>query len=118
MKSIKKLLPIFLFLLLSSTFLFSQENEPQPFIVSIAPDSLFANYEYSQVKFFVVSIGSTILGDPTESAIKDLNEMIIDFCKKAKFDGFILNQIVFAKPFDEGKLIAYGTLLRKKVNTK
>ena len=78
------------------------------------PDSLFVYYEYSQVKFFVVSISSAILGDPTTSAVKDLNEEIVDFCKKTKFDGFILNQIVFTKPFDEGKLIAYGTLIRKK----
>lgn len=55
------------------------------------------------------------MGDPTEGAIDDLKEKIVETCKKNKFDGFILNQMVFAKPVDEGKLIGYGTLLRKKV---
>jgi len=117
----KKLLLIFVMfvaLVSSSKNVYCQYKEPQPFIVSIVPDSLFMLYDYSQVKFFIVTIGSKIMGDPTEGAVTDLNKQIVDFCKKQKFDGFILSQIVFTKPFDEGKLIAYGTLIRKKVKTK
>ncbi len=95
-----------------SDYLYCQEA--QPFIISIEPDSLFHNYEYSQTAFFVVSIESQVLSDPTESAINELNEKIVNTCKQNKFDGFILNQLVYTKPFDEGKLIAYGTLLRAK----
>jgi len=95
--------------------MYGQDKEAKPFIVSIMPDSLFATYDYSQTVFITVSIESRIMGDPTEGAIDDLKEKIIETCKLNKFDGFILNQLVFAKPFDEGKLIGYGTLLRKKV---
>jgi hypothetical protein len=83
--------------------------------VSIIPDSLFASYDYSQTIFLTVSVSSKLFGDPTESAIKDLQKLIIETCNLNKYDGFILNQMVFAKPFDEGKLIAYGTLIKKKI---
>ncbi|MFZ4725391.1 MAG: hypothetical protein ACOYMD_08055 [Paludibacter sp.] len=93
---------------------FCQVKVPEPYILSIAPDSLFAKYDYSQIVFVVVSIPSTFGKDPTEKGIEELKKQIIANCKLNKFDGFILNQMVFTKPFDEGKLIGYGTLIRKK----
>jgi hypothetical protein len=112
---------LFLFFVMVTVFIifshivYCEDNESKPFIVSIMPDSLFSNYEYSQTVFIVVSVESRIMGDPIEGAISDLKDKIIETCKANKFDGFILNQMVFAKPFDEGKLIGYGTLLKKKV---
>jgi hypothetical protein len=93
---------------------FSQDKTPEPFIISIVPDSLFIKYDYSQTVFVSVSVPTTFGKDPTEKAIEELKKQIIAICKANKFDGFILNQMVFLKPFDEGKLIGYGTLIRGK----
>jgi hypothetical protein len=91
-----------------------QDKEAQPVIVTLLPDSLLAQYDYTPMYYHVVSISSQILGDPTEAAMKTLQEEIIEFLKQTKFDGFFLKGLLFAKPFQEGKLIAYGTLLRAK----
>lgn len=96
-------------------FVHSQVKAPEPFINSIMPDSVFLKYDYSQTVFVTVSVTSSFGKDPTEKAIDDLRKQIVAICKANKFDGFVLNQMVFLKPFDEGKLIGYGTLLRKKV---
>ena len=93
---------------------YSQEKEVEPFIISVTPDSLFVKYDYTQTVFIVVSVPTRLAKDPTEAAIEDLKKQIIATCKLNKYDGFILNQMVFAKPFDEGKLIGYGTLIKKK----
>jgi len=95
-------------------FAFCQDKAVEPFIVSIVPDSLFTKYDYSQTVFIPVSVASTFGKDPTGKAIQDLQKMILETCKLNKMDGFILNQIIFAKPFEEGKLIGYGTMIRLK----
>ena len=93
---------------------YCQENVPEPYIISVTPDSLFVKYDYTQTIFITVSVPAKAVNDPTEAAIEALKKRIIATCKLNKFDGFILNQIVFAKPFEEGKLIGYGTMIRKK----
>jgi len=112
----KKFLFLILFSLLVtlSSSIQCQTLTPDPFILSILPDSLFAKYEYSQIVFVSVSIPTTFGKDPTLVAINDLKKQIIALCQLNKFDGFILNQMIFAKPFDEGKLVGYGTMIRKK----
>jgi len=105
---------LFTFLGTLSSSVLCQTKTPDPFILSIMPDSLFAKYEYSQIVFVTASIGSTFGKDPTLAAINDLKKQIIALCQLNKFDGFILNQMIFAKPFDEGKLVCYGTMIRKK----
>lgn len=112
MKKLHLLILFMLVIISYDDYLYCQESKP--FIISIVPDSVFYYYEYSPTVFFVVSIESQVMSDPTESAINELNEKIVNTCKQNKFDGFILNQLVYTKPFDEGKLIAYGTLLRAK----
>ncbi len=91
-----------------------EEKEVQPFILSFMPDSMSFYYTYTQVYAHIVSISSQLLGDPTSAAMNDLWEELREVCKKNKFDGFIVSQIVFAKPFNEGKLICYGTFWKKK----
>lgn len=39
---------------------------------------------------------------------------IIETCKLNKMDAFILKELVFVKLFDEGKLIAHGTMIQEK----
>ena len=92
---------------------FAQE-EAKPVIITLLPDSALGHFDYSPLYCHVVSITSRFSGDPTKGALETLQEEIIDICKKQKFDVFFLQQIVFAKPFDEGKLIAYGSFLRRK----
>ncbi len=106
---------MFVALVTFSNSVFCQEKAPEPFIVSVIPDSLFVKYDYTQTVFVVVSVSAKMAKDPTEAAIEDLKKQIIATCKLNKYDGFILNQMVFAKPFDEGKLIGYGTLIKKKI---
>lgn len=113
----KKFIGLFISFIVLGTllsFAYCQEKAPEPFIISIVPDSLFVKYDYSQTVFVNVSVPTTFGKDPTEKAIEELRKQIIAICKIHKFDGFILNQMVFLKPFDEGKLIGYGTLIRKK----
>lgn len=97
-----------------SNSIFSQDKVSEPFIISVIPDSLFIQYDFSQTVFVSVSVPTTFGKDPTEKAIEDLKKQIVATCKLNKFDGFILNQMLFLKPFDEGKLIGYGTLIKKK----
>jgi len=94
---------------------FSQDKEVEPVIISIVPDSLFIKYEYTQTVFISVTIASTFGKDPTEKAIQELKKLIIETCKLNKMSGFILDQMVFVKPFEEGKLIGYGTMIRPKI---
>lgn len=91
-----------------------QDKVAEPYIVSIAPDSLYTKYEYSQTVFFAVSVSSTFGKDPTAKAMTDLTKQIVEACKINKFEFFFLDQIIFMKPFEEGKLLAYGTMIRKK----
>lgn len=93
---------------------YSQDKVMEPYIISFVPDSLNALYQYSQTVFVTVSVGSRLGSDPTERAIQDLQKKIIETCKLNKMDAFILKDLVFAKPFDEGKLIGYGTMIRLK----
>ncbi|MCF8363007.1 MAG: hypothetical protein K9G70_10335 [Prolixibacteraceae bacterium] len=98
-----------------SQFAYCQEPEDsEPYILSLVPDSLTSHYDYSHNQFVTVSIRSRFGSDPTERAIQDLEEKIIELCKTNEMDAFILKEIVFAKPFDEGKLIGYGTMIRLK----
>lgn len=113
----KKLFLSFVMLVTLVTFsniVYSQDKEPDPFIISIVPDSLFAKYDYSQTVFIVVDVSPKIGKDPTEAAIEDLKKKIVATCKLNKFDGFILNQMVFAIYPEVAKLIGYGTLIKKK----
>jgi len=98
-----------------TSLVFSQDAEINPYIISVEPDSLMFNYDYSQTVFFTVSVRSRMASDPTEKAIQDLQTKIIETCKVNKMEAFYLQDIVFLKPFDEGKLIAYGTMFRAKV---
>lgn len=97
-----------------SSFAFCQNKTPEPYIISILPDSFFVKYDYSQTLFVTVSVPITFGTDPTEKAIENLKKQIITICKTGNVDGFILNQLVFLKPFDEGKLIGYGMLFKRK----
>ena len=114
----KNIVSLVLFIVVGalSSSVLCQDKTPEPFIISIVPDSLFQKYEYSQTVFLNVSVPITFGKDPTQKAIEELKKQIIAICKATKFDGFILNQMVFLKPFDEGKLLGYGTLIRKKAN--
>jgi len=102
------------FLIIAPDLSFSQDKAPQPFILAFMPEGLLARCDYSQLSTVSVPITGTLAKDPTEKAIANLKELIIETCKLNKMDGFVLNQIIFAKPFNEGVLIAYGTMLRVK----
>jgi hypothetical protein len=114
MKKLLLTLVVLVTLVTFSQFTYCQEKATEPYIISIVPDSLMTHYDYSQTVFITVSIGSRIGSDPTERAIQDLQKKIVETCKVNKMDAFILKEIVFAKPFDEGKLIGYGTMIRLK----
>jgi hypothetical protein len=114
MKKLLLALVAFATLMTFSQLTYSQEKVTEPYIISFVPDSLTTLYQYSQTVFLTVSIGSRVGSDPTERAIQDLQKKIIETCKLNKMDAFILKEIVFAKPFDEGKLIGYGTMIRLK----
>ena len=92
MRKIIVLLVVFLIIGTQWSSAQSQAKTPDPFILSIMPDSLFAKYEYSQIVFVSVSIPTTFGKDPTVVAINDLKKQIVALCQLNKFDGFILNQ--------------------------
>lgn len=93
---------------------FSQNEKADPYIISVEPDSLAEKYDFTQTIFLTISVRSRFGSDPTEKAIQELQEKIIETCKINKMEGFILKDLVFLKPFDEGKLIGYGTMIRQK----
>ena len=86
----------------------SQEQKEQPFIISVIPDSLLENYDYSQVfSFYVVA---SEYANPTET-MEELSEKIVEKCEDDKFDGFLLQHTTF---FNHYSLVAWGALLRRK----
>ena len=60
----KKAFPILVMLFvvaISSNVAYCQTKQAEPVIISVVPDSLFAQYDYSQTAFFTVSISTRLL---------------------------------------------------------
>jgi hypothetical protein len=73
---------LFALVMVCSPFTNAQDKEAQPVIITLLPDSVLAQCDYTPMFYHVVSISSQILGDPTNAAMKTLQEEIIEFCKQ------------------------------------
>lgn len=115
MKNLTKLLFLVLLIFVFQNTLFSQEK-PEPIILSIMPDSLFIKYDYFQTVFLIGSNAGSfkLSGTPTEKALEELKKKIIALCKSNNADGFIISQLIYAKPAEVVEIICHGTLIKKK----
>ena len=108
----KKVLASLSLLIILSSISFSDPNNPH--LSTFWDSSYLTAYDVIGFHYLTVDITSSWAGDPTDDALKELEKKIIDFCKENNFDGFVDIKITYAKPFDVGKLIATGTLLKLK----